>query len=145
MSEIAKAFAKLGKPAVQAPSPAEDSANKDSEPDEEGANKDSENQEGEEKDSKSEKDEGEEENKDSEADKKDKEEKDGCNKDSAPEVVNQDTIKTALDSMLKPMVEAIVKDCLGIKEDSHPKVEGAELDSANKGNVEPYDYNSFLE
>jgi hypothetical protein len=145
LSEIAKAFAKLGKPAVQAPAPAEDSANKDSEPDDEGANKDSENQEGEEKDSKSEKDEGEEENKDSEADKKDKEEKDGCNKDSAPEVANMDAIKTALDGMLKPMVEAIVKDCLGIKENSHPQVEGAELDSVNKGNAEAYDYSSFLE
>ena len=56
-----------------------------------------------------------------------------------------DAIKTALDSMLKPMVEAIVKDCLGIKEDSHPKIEGAELDSVNKGNAEAYDYSSFLE
>ena len=76
---------------------------------------------------------------------KEEKKKDGCNKDSAPEVANMDAIKTALDSMLKPMVEAIVKDCLGIKNDSHPKVEGAELDSVNKGNVEPYDYNSFLE
>lgn len=149
LSEIAKAFAKLGKPAVQAPAPAEDSANKDSEPEgEEGDNKDSENAEGEGKDSKSDKDEGEEENKDSDPDdKKDKKDKDkdGCNKDSAPEVANKDDIKTVLDSMLKPMVEAIVKDCLGIKEDSHPKVEGAELDSVNKGNVEAFDYNSFLE
>ena len=148
LSEIAKAFAKLGKPAVSAPAPAEDSANKDSEPeDKEEENKDSSDKEdGEEnKDSKSDKDEGEEENKDSEADKKDKEEKDGCNKDSAPEVANMDAIKTALDGMLKPMVEAIVKDCLGIKEDSHPKVKGAELDSVNKGNVEAFDYNSFLE
>ena len=146
LSEIAKAFAKLGKPAVQAPAPAEDSANKDSEPEgEEGDNKDSENAEGEEKDSKSDKDEGEEENKDSDPDDKKDKDKDGCNKDSAPEVANKDDIKTALDSMLKPMVEAIVKDCLGIKEYSHPKVEGAELDSVNKGNVEAFDYNSFLE
>ena len=148
LSEIAKAFAKLGKPAVPAPAPAEDSANKDSEPDKEEENKDSSDKdEGEEenKDSKSDKDEGEEENKDSEADKKDKEEKDGCNKDSAPEVANMDAIKTALDGMLKPMVEAIVKDCLGIKENSHPQVEGAELDSVNKGNAEAYDYSSFLE
>ena len=138
LSEIAKAFAKLGKPAVTAPDPAEDSANKDSEPDDK--------EEGEEnKDSKSDKDEGEEENKDSDPDDKEGKDKDGCNKDSVPEVVNMDAIKTALDGMLKPMVEAIVKDCLGIKNDSHPKVEGAELDSVNKGNVEPYDYNSFLE
>ena len=134
LKEMAKAFAKLAEPAPSK----EEGATTDSEPKEDEP-KDSEPKEDEPKDSEPKEDEP----KDSEP--KEEKKKDGCNKDSAPEVANMDAIKTALDGMLKPMVEAIVKDCLGIKNDSHPKVEGAELDSVNKGNVEPYDYNSFLE
>ena len=145
LKEMARAFAKLAEPAPSK----EEGATTDSEPKEEGATTDSEPKEDEPKDSEPKEDEPEDsepkedEPKDSEP--KEEKKKDGCSKDSAPEVANMDAIKTALDSMLKPMVEAIVKDCLGIKEDSHPKIEGAELDSVNKGNAEAYDYSSFLE
>ena len=133
LSEIAKAFAKLGaKPSA----PAEDAVNKDSE-NQEGEEKDSKPEEGEEEDSKPE--EGEEEDS-----KPEKEEKDGCNKDSAPAFATKDDILAVIDSKLEPMVEKAVKKCLGIKEDTKPSVEGNELDSVNKDSVTVRDYSSFL-
>ena len=147
LSEIAKAFAKLGnKPATSA----EDKAvNKDSDKAKEDENKDSDKGEKEEnKDSdKAEK----EENKDSDEAKEDEKEsedskgKDGCNKDSAPVIATKDDILAVLDSELKPMVEGIVKEVLGIKESAKPVVNGSVLDSANKKAVSNIDYASFLE
>lgn len=135
LSEIAKAFEKLKKPANT------DTAVKDSEEEaKEDENKDSEEEskEDENKDSKDE-----EENKDSK-DEEDEEEKDGCNKDSV--VDTKDAMVTAiLDSLkaeLKPLVAEAVKDCLGLKDGKTP-VEGSELDS--KEDVPVRDYSDFLE
>ena len=70
---------------------------------------------------------------------------DGCNKDSAP-VMTQDDILKAVQDSIKPLVMEAVKECLGIKEDKKPTVEGSELDSAIKGNeASNYDYASFLD
>ena len=146
LSEIAKAFAKLGaKPSA----PAEDTVNKDSESkeDEDKDSKD-ESKEDENKDSK---DEGKEDkDEDSKEDKEDKDEdskeKDGCNKDSAPAFATKDDILAVIDSKLEPMVEKAVKKCLGISEGTRLSIEGGELDSANKGTgVDARDYTSFLE
>ena len=137
LSEIAKAFEKLKKPANT------DTAVKDSEEEaKEDENKDSEEEskEDENKDSKDE----EEKNEDSEDKEDEKEEKDGCNKDSVADT--KDTMVTAiLDSLkaeLKPLVAEAVKDCLGIK-DGKTSVEGSELDS--KEDVPVRDYSDFLE
>ena len=117
LSEIAKAFAKLGKKPEEKTEPAVN---------------DSEKTKGEEKDS---------EDKPKEGNKN----KDGCNKDSVP-FATKDDILAVLDSQLEPMVMKAVKKCLGIKEDTKPSVEGSELDSVNKGNAcVTRDYTSFLE
>ena len=136
LSEIAKAFDKLKKPANT------DTAVKDSEEEsKEDENKDSEEEskEDENKDSKDE----EEKNEDSK-DEEGKEEKDGCNKDSVADT--KDTMVTAiLDSLkaeLKPLVTEAVKDCLGLK-DGKATVEGSELDS--KEDFPVRDYSDFLE
>jgi len=136
LSEIAKAFDKLKKPANT------DTAVKDSEEEsKEDENKDSEEESKEDENKDSE--DKEEKNEDSE-DKEDKEEKDGCNKDSVADT--KDTMVTAiLDSLkaeLKPLVAEAVKDCLGIK-DSKTSVEGSELDS--KEDFPVRDYSDFLE
>lgn len=141
LSEISKAFAKLGsKPAA----PAEDKAvNKDSGEAEKEENKDSGEAEKEEnKDSDEAK---KEENKDSGKAEKEEKGKDGCNKDSASVIATKDDILAVLDSELKPMVEGIVKEVLGIKESTKPAVNGSVLDSANKKAVSNIDYASFLE
>ena len=137
LSEISKAFAKLGKK-----SESTEGASKDSK-DEEDENKDSKDEE-ENKDSKDEEDENknkdskdeEDENKDS---KEEKEEKDGCNKDSALVASILDSIKTEL----KPLVAEAVKECLGIEEKNPSPVEGSELDSM--GSFEVRDYSVFLD
>ena len=125
LSEIAKAFAKLGsKPAA----PAEDKAvNKDSDKAKKDENKDSDKAKEDEKES------------------EDSKGKDGCNKDSSSVITTKDDILAVLDSELKPMVEGIVKEVLGIKESTKPVVNGSVLDSANKKAASNIDYASFLE
>lgn len=137
LSEIAKAFDKLKKPANT------DTAVKDSEEEaKEDENKDSkeESKEDENKDSKEEEDK----NEDSDSKEDEKEEKDGCNKDSVADT--KDAMVTAiLDSLkaeLKPLVAEAVKDCLGLKDGKTP-VEGSELDS--KEDFPVRDYSDFLE
>lgn len=133
LSEIAKAFAKLGKKPEEKTEPAVNDSEKT-----EGEEKDSADKpkEGEEKDSTDKPEEGEDEG---------NKNKDGCNKDSVP-FATKDDILAVLDSQLEPMVMKAVKKCLGIKEDTKPSVEGSELDSANKGNAcVTRDYTSFLE
>ena len=133
LSEIAKAFAKLGKKPEEKTEPAVNDSEKT-----EGEEKDSEDKpkEGEEKNSTDKPEEGEDEG---------NKNKDGCNKDSVP-FATKDDILAVLDSQLEPMVMKAVKKCLGIKEDTKPSVEGSELDSANKGNAcVTRDYTSFLE
>jgi len=143
LSEIAKAFAKLGsKPS----SPAEDAV-KDSDSDkkdDEDKTEDSDKKDEEDKAEDSDSDKKDEEDKTEDSDKK--EEKDGCSKDSAPEFIAKDDIKTVLDSMLEPMVMSAVKKCLGIKDGASASVTGSELDSADKGDeTVARDYSSFLE
>ena len=133
LSEIAKAFAKLGKKPEEKTEPAVNDSEKT-----EGEEKDSEDKskEDEEKDSTDKPEEGEDEG---------NKNKDGCNKDSVP-FATKDDILAVIDSQLEPMVMKAVKKCLGIKEDTKPSVEGSELDSANKGNAcVTRDYTSFLE
>lgn len=142
LSEIAKAFAKLGaKPEPKV----EDTANKDSEAKEdEEKTDDSEAKEDENKDSED-KEEKEEKTDDSE---KSEEDEDGCGKtkDSATVFATKDDIKAVLDSCLKPLVMEAVKECLGIKEEAKASIEGSELDSAiNKAEEVIRDYSSFLE
>ena len=145
LSEISKAFAKLGaKPEVKE-SKTEDTSsatNKDSdesnEKSEEGKDKDSEyntkSEEGKDKDS--------EDNTKSEEG-KDKI-KDGCNKDSATALYATKDDITALKNELNNLVIGAVKECLGIKEKKEPA--GSTLDSAIKNeDVLTRDYASFLE
>jgi hypothetical protein len=139
LSEIAKAFAKLGaKPS--APAATEDTtANKDSEDKDEpkkGEDKDSEDKDepkkGEDKDS-DDKDE-------SEEDKT----KDGCNKDSGTELFATKDDILELKKELNALVVGAVKECLGIKEKTEPT--GSALDSVTKKEEVPArDYSSFLE
>ena len=141
LSEIAKAFAKLGKKPEEKTEPAVNDSEKT-----EGEEKDSEDKpkEGEEKDSTDKPEEGEEKDSTDKPEEGNKN-KDGCNKDSVP-FATKDDILAVLDSQLEPMVMKAVKKCLGIKEDTKPSVEGSELDSANKGNAcVTRDYTSFLE
>ena len=149
LSEIAKAFAKLGaKPEPKA----EDTANKDSESKGEGKEDktdDSEPKEGEDKTDDSEpKDEGKGKGKEDKTDGSEpKEGEDGCgkNKDSAPVFATKDDIAKAIADSVKPMVMEAVKECLGIK-DSKPSADGCELDSAINGKEKSnFDYASFLE
>ena len=133
LSEIAKAFARLGKKPEEKTEPAVNDSEKTK-----GEEKDSEDKskEDEEKDSTDKPEEGEDEG---------NKNKDGCNKDSVP-FVTKDDILAVIDSQFEPMVMKAVKKCLGIKEDTKPSVEGSELDSANKGNAcVTRDYTSFLE
>ncbi len=139
LSEISRAFAKLGKKPEDkgdevANKDSADEEDKDTNKDSEEENKDSKDEEDENKDSEDE------ENKDS----KDEEDKDGCNKDSAfvakDEIVK--AIKDSLKDELKPFIQDAVKECLGLKE-AKPSVEGSELDSM--GSASGRDYLSFLE
>ena len=148
LSEIAKAFSKLGaKPAT----PAEDTtANKDSKDEpKEGEDKDSKDEpkEGEDKDSKDEPKEGE--DKDSKDEPKEGEDKDSAEgKDGCHGTKDSDVIASVIDS-IKPEIKSIVadavKECLGIKDDT-AKVTGGVIDTATKGTEEySRDYSSFLE
>lgn len=144
LSEIAKAFSKLGaKPAPSAKTEDSEEEAKDSEEaeDKEEGAKDSEEEDKEEEAKDSDKEEKEEDSKDS-----DKEEKDGCGaKDSAEVFATKDDIKAVQDS-LRPVVEGIVKELLGIKENGKASVKGSELDSViTEDAVAPRDYSSFLE
>ena len=118
LSEIVKAFAKLGKKKTETETAVSTTDSKDN-PDDEG-NKDS-------------------------KDKPDDEGKDGCNKDSAV-AVTDDILKAVKDSLredLKPFIQDTIKECLGITE-GKPSVEGSELDSMGSGEV-VRDYTAFLE
>jgi hypothetical protein len=141
LSEIAKAFAKLGsKPSAPATG-TEDNApavNKDSDEPKKGEDKDSADKEDKDEPKKGE-------DKDSEGgDKKDDKSKDGCNKDSANELfVTKDDI-LALKKEIGSLVTETVKECLGIKEKKEPT--GSALDSATKSAGTPErDYSSFLD
>ena len=131
LSEIAKAFAKLGaKPEPKA----EDTANKDSESEKgkEDKTDDSESEKGKE---------------DKTGDSKPEEGEDGCgkNKDSAPVFATKDDIAKAIADSVKPMVVEAVKEVLGIK-DGKPSIDGGEIDSVIKGKDKvAIDYDSFLE
>ena len=142
LSEIAKAFDKLGKKKTETETAVSTTDSKDN-PDDEG-NKDSKDKPDDEgnKDSKDNPDD--EGNKDSK-DKPDEEGKDGCNKDSAV-AVTDDILKAVKDSLredLKPFIQDTIKECLGITE-GKPSVEGSELDSMGSGEV-VRDYTAFLE
>lgn len=141
LSEIAKAFEKLGKknekPAEAGVTDSEDKGGEDKDKNEDSAD---EGEEDKNKDSKDEEDKDK--NKDS-ADEEDKDKdknKDGCNKDSA--FMTKDDMLVALKAELAPMVADAVKECLGLK-DGKSSVEGSELDSMGKTSVR--DYTSFLE
>lgn len=133
LSEIAKAFAKLGaKPEPKA----EGTASKDSESKEEGKEDKTDDSEP--------KDEGKE---DKTGDSKPEEGEDGCgkNKDSAPVFATKDDIAKAIADSVKPMVMEAVKEVLGIK-DGKPSIDGGEIDSVIKGKDKVVvDYDSFLE
>ena len=146
LSEIAKAFAKLGAKPTAPATGTEDNAsavNKDSEEDKDkpkdGENKDSEEDKDKPKDD---------ENKDSEGNDKTAEDKDktkdGCNKDSATALYATKDDILGLKNELNTLVVKAVKDCLGIKEKTEPT--GSALDSATKNEEVPTrDYASFLE
>lgn len=145
LSEIAKAFAKLGnKPSTPATG-TEDNApavNKDSGEPKDGEDKDSAGKEdkdepkkGEDKDS---------EGGDKKDDKKDGKSKDGCNKDSANELFVTKDDFLALKKEIGSLVTETVKECLGIKEKNEPT--GSALDSATKSaGIPERDYSSFLD
>ena len=146
LSEIAKAFAKLGAKPTAPATGTEDNApavNKDSDEDKDkpkdGENKDSEENKDKPKDGENKDSEG----KDKPADDKDKT-KDGCNKDSATALYATKDDILALKNELNALVVGAVKECLGIKEKTEPT--GSALDSATKNEVVPTrDYSSFLE
>lgn len=141
LSEIAKAFAKLGsKPSTPATG-TEDNApavNKDSDEPKDGKDKDSADKEGKDEPKKGD-------DKDSEGgDKKDDKNKDGCNKDSANELFATKDDILALKKEIGSLVTETVKECLGIKEKKEPT--GSALDSATKSAGTPErDYSSFLD
>lgn len=141
LSEIAKAFAKLGsKPSAPATG-TEDNApavNKDSDEPKDGEDKDSADKEGKDEPKKGE-------DKDSEGgDKKDDKSKDGCNKDSANELFVTKDDFLALKKEIGSLVTETVKECLGIKEKNEPT--GSALDSATKSaGIPERDYSSFLD
>ena len=145
LSEISKAFAKLGAKSENKENKTEDTsstANKDSdesnEKSEEDKNKDSEDS----TKSKEDKDKDSEDSTKSEED-KDKT-KDGCNKDSATALYATKDDIIALKDELNTLVIGAVKECLGIKEKKEPA--GSILDSAIKNeDVLKRDYASFLE
>ena len=158
LSEISKAFAKLGAKSESKENKTEDTsstASKDSEDNtksEEGKDKDSEDntksEEGKEKDSEDNTKSEEGKDKDSEDNTKSEEgkdkTKDSCNKDSATALYATKDDITALKNELNNLVIGAVKECLGIKEKKEPA--GSTLDSAIKNeDVLTRDYASFLE
>ena len=146
LSEISKAFAKLGAKPVNKEHKTEDTsstANKDSDESNKKSEED-ENKDSDESDKKSEegKDKDSEDNTKSEEG-KDKT-KDGCNKDSATALYATKDDITALKNELNNLVIGAVKECLGIKEKKEPA--GSTLDSTIKNeDVLKRDYASFLE
>lgn len=143
LSEIAKAFSKLGAKASVAEGAVKDSEDKKEAVDGKDSEKEEE-KESEEKETKdSEKEEGKE-AEEKETEEKDSEEKDGCTKDSAPVFATKDDILT-LREELRKLVTETVRDCLGIK-DGAPKAEGGVVDSfANNDGAPARDYSSFLD
>ena len=146
LSEILKAFAKLGVKPENKENKTEDTsstANKDSDESNKKSEED-ENKDSDESDKKSEegKDKDSEDNTKSEEG-KDKT-KDGCNKDSATVLYATKDDITALKNELNNLVIGAVKECLGIKEKKEPA--GSTLDSTIKNeDVLKRDYASFLE
>lgn len=146
LSEISKAFAKLGAKPENKENKTEDTsstANKDSDESNKKSEED-ENKDSDESDKKSEegKDKDSEDNTKSEEG-KDKT-KDGCNKDSATALYATKDDITALKNELNNLVIGAVKECLGIKEKKEPA--GSTLDSTIKNeDVLKRDYASFLE
>ena len=146
LSEISKAFAKLGAKPENKENKTEDTsstANKDSDESNKKSEED-ENKDSDESDKKSEegKDKDSEDNTKSEEG-KDKT-KDGCNKDSATVLYATKDDITALKNELNNLVIGAVKECLGIKEKKEPA--GSTLDSTIKNeDVLKRDYASFLE
>lgn len=149
LSEIAKAFSKLGKSTEKTVEPttdtagAKDSEKADEKTDDKSETKDSEKSD-EKTDEKSEKSDEKEKSETKDSDEKEKsDKKDSCNKDSAV-VMTKDDILTAVKDSLKPMVTEAVKEVLGIKENNKAVISGGVVDSAIKGNDEVRDYSSFL-
>ena len=71
------------------------------------------------------------------------EKKDGCNKDSMS--VNKDALLTELTDSLKPVIQSVVKEVLGIAKDSASDIKGSEIDNATKDSACRIDYSDFLE
>lgn len=146
LSEIAKAFAKLGaKPNTSegtADTKVKDSGEDKKDEAEDKAKDNESSKEGEDKDSDKKEEEGkEEDSKDADEDKG----KDGCSKDSAVPAKDAliSAVRDCLKTELKPLVEDAVKECLGLKKDSNgASIEGSELDSAV--DVPQQDYESFI-
>ena len=102
--------------------------------------------EGKEEDSDKPKDEGKEEDSDKPKD-EGKEEDSAKTTDSAP-VSREEIAQIVKDSMkdgLKDVVAGIVKETLGIKDDSKPKIEGSVIDTADSNVSAVRDYSVFLE
>ena len=141
LSEIAKAFDKLGKKKTDETVVTADS--KDEKKDE--AKSDDSKDEAKSDDSK---DESKDETKsdDSKNETKDEEEEDGChaNKDSAV-ITTKDDVLAVIKDTLPALVMGAVKEVLGIKENGEPKITGSALDSASMNGIETRDYSSFLD
>ena len=131
LSEIAKAFSKLGKPTDKIVEPSTDKAvAKDSDKSDEKSDEKSDDK----SDDKSD------ENKDS----VEKKENKGCNKDSALVSTIKDDILTAVKDSIKPLVTEAVKEVLGIKDSNKSEVSGCIVDSGSEVSNSTRDYTSFL-
>jgi hypothetical protein len=163
LSEIAKAFSKLGAKAPVAEGAVKDSDKEEKEAEGSGkeekeaedSGKEAESSEKEEKEAKyfgkeeKEAEDSEKEAKDSgkedkeAVDGKDSGEKDGCNKDSVPFATKDDIL--TLRKEIEGIVNQAVRDCLGIK-DGSADIKGGTLDSfANSEEAPVRDYSSFLD
>ena len=139
LSEIAKAFAKLGAKPAQSTADSNPAQSKDSE-DESDKDEDSKKEGESDKDEDSKK-EGE---SDKDEDSKGKKDEDGCNKDSANSLFATKDDILALKDEIGSLVTDAVKECLGIKEKREPN--GVALDSATKSEgISERDYASFLD
>ena len=143
LSEIAKAFDKLGKKKTDETVVTATADSKDEKKDE--AKSDDSKDEAKSDDSK---DESKDETKsdDSKNETKDEEEEDGChaNKDSAV-ITTKDDVLAVIKDTLPALVMGAVKEVLGIKENGEPKITGSVLDSASMNGIETRDYSSFLD
>ena len=79
-------------------------------------------------------------------DSKDEEKKDGChaNKDSSV-VTTKDDVLAVIKDTLPALVMGAVKEVLGIKENGEPKITGSALDSVSMNGIETRDYSSFVD